>query len=264
MSLRALCWMNEGCGQTPASNHPRTFALIELREISQSIETYSEAAKKETKVMQHLQSRHRVMETRQTSLHHPGSVRHALCWNRLKQDAQPRHLFTSPPGSIHGQRRVPFEQRRSRATPSAAVSYLYLNNKLKPVKFPHCHYQPNYIIELKTLASCKTRYQNAGADITTRVPKCARRLLMPGFKDFCEILGYKASWSPCPPEIGQFEVISLELLWREKKNASRFPLSTTTMIMVVQPIIIIFQNRGQIFMGTWWVRLITVIIFPRL
>lgn len=204
------------------------------------------------------------METRQTSLHHPGSVRHALCWNRLKQDAQPRHLFTSPPGSIHGQRRVPFEQRRSRATPSAAVSYLYLNNKLKPVKFPHCHYQPNYIIELKTLASCKTRYQNAGADITTRVPKCARRLLMPGFKDFCEILGYKASWSPCPPEIGQFEVISLELLWREKKNASRFPLSTTTMIMVVQPIIIIFQNRGQIFMGTWWVRLITVIIFPRL
>lgn len=36
------------------------------------------------------------------------------------------------------------------------------------------------------------------------------------------------------------------------------------MIMVVQPIIIIFQNRGDIFMGTWWVRLITVIIFSRL
>lgn len=34
--------------------------------------------------------------------------------------------------------------------------------------------------------------------------------------------------------------------------------------MAVQPIIIIFQNRGQIFMGTWWVRLITVISFPRL
>lgn len=64
-----------------------------------------------------------------------------------------------------------------------------------------------------------------------------------------------------PREMGQFEVISLELL---SKNASRFALSTTTMIMVVQPIIIIFQNRGQIFMGTWWVRLITVIIFPRL
>lgn len=104
-------------------------------------------------------------------------------------------------------------------------------------------------------------YQNAGTDITARVPQCARRLRMPEFKDFCEILGYNESWSLVPPKIGQFEVISLELL---SKNASRFPLSTTTMIMVVQPIIIIFQNRGQIFMGTWWVRLITVIIFPRL
>lgn len=69
---------------------------------------------------------------------------------------------------------------------------------------------------------------------------------------------YKLALSP---KIGQFEVISLELLL---ENASRFPPSTTTMIMVVQPIIIIFQNRGLIFMGTWWVRLITVIIFPRL
>lgn len=139
---------------------------------------------------------------------------------------------------------------------------LHLNNKLKAVKFRHCDYQCNYIIELKTeLASCKMWYQNAGADITARVPQCARRLRMPEFKDFCAILGYNESWSLVPPKIGQFEVISLELL---SKNASRFPLSTTTMIMVVQPIIIIFQNRGQIFMGTWWVRLITVIIFPRL
>lgn len=41
-------------------------------------------------------------------------------------------------------------------------------------------------------------------------------------------------------------MISLELLF---KNASRLPLSATTMIMVVQPIIIIFQNRGQDFYG---------------
>lgn len=142
--------------------------------------------------------------------------------------------------------------------------HLHLNNKLKAVKFRHCDYQCNCIIELKTeLASCKMCYQNAGADITTRVWHSVpgRRLRMPGFKDFCAILGYNESWSLVPPKIGQFEVISLELL---SKNASRFPLSTTTMIMVVQPIIIIFQNRGQIFMGTWWVRLITVIIFPRL
>lgn len=41
-------------------------------------------------------------------------------------------------------------------------------------------------------------YQNAGADITARVPQCARRLRMPGFKDFCEILGYNESWSLVP------------------------------------------------------------------
>lgn len=140
--------------------------------------------------------------------------------------------------------------------------HLHLNNKLKAVKFRHCDYQCNYIIELKTeLGRCKMCYQNAGADITARVPQCATRLWMPGFKDSCAILGYNESWPLVPPKIGQFEVISLELL---SKNASRFPLSATTMIMVVQPIIIIFQNRGQIFMGTWWVRLITVIIFPRL
>lgn len=77
--------------------------------------------------------------------------------------------------------------------------HLHLNNKLKAVKFRHCDYQCNYIIELKTeLASCKMRYQNAGARITARVPQCARRLQMSEFKDFCEILGYNESWSLVP------------------------------------------------------------------
>lgn len=64
-------------------------------------------------------------------------------------------------------------------------------------------------------------YQNAGADITARAPQCATRLRAPEFKDSCAILGYKRKLVPCPPKIGQFEVISLELL---SKNASRFPL----------------------------------------
>lgn len=77
--------------------------------------------------------------------------------------------------------------------------HLHLNNKLKAVKFRHCDYQCNYIIELKTeLASCKMCYQNAGADITARVPQCARRLRMPEFKDFCAIFGCNESWSLVP------------------------------------------------------------------
>lgn len=75
--------------------------------------------------------------------------------------------------------------------------HLHLNNKLKAVKFRHCDYQCNYIIELKTeLASCKMCYQNAGVDITARVPQCARRLRVPEFKDFCAIL--TKSWSLVP------------------------------------------------------------------
>jgi len=78
--------------------------------------------------------------------------------------------------------------------------HLHLNNKLKAVKFPHCDYQSNCIIEVKTeLASCKMCYQNAGADITERVPQCARRLRIPEFKDFCEILGCNEKLVPCPP-----------------------------------------------------------------
>lgn len=74
-----------------------------------------------------------------------------------------------------------------------------MNNKLKAVKFRHCDYQYNCIIELKTeLASCKMCYRNAVADITARVPQCARRLRVPEFKDFCEILGYNESWSLVP------------------------------------------------------------------
>lgn len=79
---------------------------------------------------------------------------------------------------------------------AAAVLPSHMNNKLKAVKFRHCDYQYNYIIELKTeVASCKMCYQNAVADIMARVPQCARRLRMPEFKDFCEILGYNESWS---------------------------------------------------------------------
>lgn len=75
----------------------------------------------------------------------------------------------------------------------------HMNNKLKAVKFRHCDYQYNYIIELKTeLASCKMCSQNAAADSTARVPQCARRLQMPGFKDFSEILGHNESWSLVP------------------------------------------------------------------
>lgn len=77
--------------------------------------------------------------------------------------------------------------------------HLHLNNKLKAVKFRHCDYQCNYIIELKTeLGSCKMCYQNAGADITARVPQCATRLRMPEFKDSCAILGYNESWCLVP------------------------------------------------------------------
>lgn len=122
-------------------------------------------------------------------------------------------IAAPPPQSAQSRGAAPLLHPRS-------LHHLHLNNKLKAVKFPHCDYQRNCIIELQTeRVSCRMCYQKMpAADITTGARVCVRATMCQnargclGFKDFCEILGYNQRLGPVVPplslKIGQFEVIS--------------------------------------------------------
>lgn len=55
------------------------------------------------------------------------------------------------------------EQKHYNLAVLSAAQNLHMNNKLKAVKFRHCDYQVNYIIELKgRTTNLRLCYQNAG------------------------------------------------------------------------------------------------------
>lgn len=114
------------------------------------------------------------------------------------------HLQTAAPPqqSVQSRGAAPLLHPRS-------LHHLHLNNKLKAVKFPHCDYQRNCIIEPQTeRVSCRMCYQkmraltSQHARLCVCAPQCGRMLAgCLGFKDFCEILVYNQKLSSVVPPL---------------------------------------------------------------
>lgn len=193
-----------------------------------------------------------VMEKKQINPRHPGSESLSAHRGRTKKKENNPALYSTITGHIFSFLLLLLFfwcfclHRAGTLLHPQPLHHLHLNNKLKPVKFRHCDYQSNCIIDLPHLKK-KTELTVgkvvinviSGTRLWLHVAQCARESSHSlDLKIYVEILGSNKSWVPLAPfKIGQFAAISLELLW---ENASRFPPSTRTMIMVVQPIIIIF------------------------
>lgn len=152
------------------------------------------------------------MEKKQINPRHPGSESLSAHRGRTKKKENNPALYSTITGHIFSFLLLLLFfwcfclHRAGTLLHPQPLHHLHLNNKLKPVKFRHCDYQSNCIIDLPHLKKNRT---NCGQScdkcdirnqaLTTCGTVCQREQPQPGFKDLCGNIGLQQKLGPLGP-----------------------------------------------------------------